>query len=136
MAYNEMTTDIPEHSDLHPDFYWDRRARGLGATASRPSTSCGEENLLNFDGDPYLTENILIHEFSHAIHQMGLSRVDPDFDNRLKSLYEASMEKGVMERDVCLNETRKSIGQKARSLGLIPIEKTIRNTTTLVNGIY
>lgn len=95
MAYNEMTTDIPEHSDLHPDFYWDRRARGLGATASRPSTSCGEENLLNYNGDPYLTENILIHEFSHAIHQMGLSSVDPEFDSRLKSLYEAAIEKGL-----------------------------------------
>lgn len=95
MAYSEMTTKIPEHSDLNPDFYWDRRARGLGATSSRPSTSCGEENLLNFPGDPYLTENILIHEFSHAIHQMGLSTVDPDFDNRLKSLYEAAMEKSL-----------------------------------------
>ena len=95
MAYDEMTTQIPEHSDLHPDFYWDRRARGLGATSARPSTSCGEENLLNFPGDPYVTENILIHEFSHAIHQIGLSTVDPDFDKRLKALYESAMEKGL-----------------------------------------
>ena len=95
MAYDEMTTEIPEHSDLKPDFYWDRRARGLGATSARPSTSCGEENLLNYPGDPYLTENILIHEFSHAIHQMGLSTVDPDFDKRLKALYEVAMEKGL-----------------------------------------
>ena len=95
MAYDEMTTQIPEHSDLHPDFYWDRRARGLGATSARPSVSCGEENLLNYSGDPYITENILIHEFSHAIHQMGLSTVEPDFDSRLKALYEAAMEKGL-----------------------------------------
>ena len=93
MAYNEMTTKIPEHSDLKPDFYWDRRARGLGATSSRPAVSCGEENLLNYQGDPYGTENILIHEFAHAIHQMGLSTVDPDFDKRLKTLYEAAMDK-------------------------------------------
>ena len=95
MAYDEMTTQIPEHSDLKPDFYWDRRARGLGATSARPSVSCGEENLLNYPGDPYGTENILIHEFAHAIHQMGLSTVDPDFDNRLKQLYESAMEKGL-----------------------------------------
>ena len=95
MAYDEMTTRIPEHSDLRPDFYWDRRARGLGATSARPSTSCGEENLLNYPGDPYITENILIHEFSHAIHQMGLSTVDPDFDNRLRELYASAMEKGL-----------------------------------------
>ena len=30
MAHNELTTQIPEHSDLQPDYYWDRRARGLG----------------------------------------------------------------------------------------------------------
>ncbi len=95
MAYDEMTTKIPEHSDLKPDFYWDRRARGLGATSSRPSVSCGEENLLNYPGDPYGTENILVHEFAHAIHQMGLSTVDPDFDKRLKALYEKAMEKGL-----------------------------------------
>lgn len=95
MAYDEMTTQIPEHSDLKPDFYWDRRARGLGATSARPSVSCGEENLLNYPGDPYITENILIHEFSHAIHQMGLSTIDPDFDKRLKALYEVAMKKGL-----------------------------------------
>ena len=95
MAYNEMTTQVPEHSDLKPDFYWDRRARGLGATSSRPSVSCGEENLLNYPGDPYGTENILVHEFAHAIHQMGLSTVDPDFDKQLKALYEIAMEKGL-----------------------------------------
>lgn len=95
MAYDEMTTKIPEHSDLRPDFYWDRRARGLGATSARPSVSCGEENLLNYPGDPYGTENLLVHEFAHAIHQMGLSTVDPEFDKRLKVLYEKAMDKGL-----------------------------------------
>ena len=53
MARNEFTTDVPEHSDLQPSLYWDRRARGLGATPSRPAVSCGEENLLCTAGDPY-----------------------------------------------------------------------------------
>ena len=95
MAYNELTTQIPEHSDLQPDFYWDRRARGLGPTPTRPATSCGEENLLNYQGDPYSTENILVHEFAHAIHQMGLRTVDPSFDDRLKATFEAAVEKGL-----------------------------------------
>lgn len=97
MAYNELTTQIPEHSDLQPDYYWDRRARGLGSTPSRPAVSCGEENLLNYEGDPYSTENILVHEFAHAIHQMGLNTVDPSFDDRLKALYDAAVEKGLWE---------------------------------------
>ena len=95
MAHNELTTQIPEHSDLQPDYYWDRRARGLGSTPVRPAVSCGEENLLNYQGDPYSTENILVHEFAHAIHQMGLNTVDPGFDDRLKGLYDAAVEKGL-----------------------------------------
>ena len=95
MAYNELTTQIPEHSDLQPASYWDRRARGLGSTPARPAVSCGEENLLNYSGDPYSTENILVHEFAHAIHQMGLNTVDPSFDDRLKVAFDAAVEKGL-----------------------------------------
>ena len=95
MAYDEMTTDIPEHSDLRPDFYWDRRARGLGSTPGRPAVSCGEENLLNYPGDPYRNENILIHEFAHAIHLTGLNTTDPSFDGRLKMAYQSAMRNGL-----------------------------------------
>ena len=95
MAYNELTTQIPEHSDLQPDYYWDRRARGLGSTPTRPAVSCGEENLLNYQGDPYSTENILVHEFAHAIHQMGLNTVDPSFDDRLQAMFDVAVEKGL-----------------------------------------
>mgnify|MGYP001626358325 CR=1 FL=1 len=95
MAYNEFTTDIPEHSDLQPKDYWDRRARGLGATKIRPATSCGEENLLCFPNDPYFDENILIHEFGHTIHEIALAEVDPTFDARLKAAYEQAIKEGL-----------------------------------------
>lgn len=94
MAHDEFTTDVPEHSDLDPSDWWDRRARGLGATLIRPATSCGEENLLCFPGDPYATENILIHEFGHTIHEIGLAQVDPTFQRRLEAAFaEAAKEK-------------------------------------------
>ncbi|MEZ5302708.1 MAG: hypothetical protein R3F11_19035 [Verrucomicrobiales bacterium] len=95
MGHDEWTTEVPEHSDLEPKDYWDRRARGLGATKARPSVSCGAENLLCFPGDPYKTENILIHEFAHAIHEMGLNYLDPEFDDRLAGIYRRAMEKGL-----------------------------------------
>jgi len=95
MAWNEFTTDVPEHSDLKTKVYWDRRARGLGATRARPAVSCAEENLLGYPGDPYATENILIHEFAHAIHLMGLSQTDPSFDGRLKAAYQNAMNRGL-----------------------------------------
>jgi hypothetical protein len=95
IAWSERTTDIPEHSDLKPGKYWDRRARGLGSTKRRPAVSCGEENLLGYPGDPYAMENILVHEFAHAIHQMGLNSIDKTFDERLKETYRAAMDKGL-----------------------------------------
>ena len=95
MGVNEYTTDVPEHSDLTPARYWDKRARGLGATFSRPAVSCGEENLLCLKGDPYGTENILIHELAHAVHEMGLVTTDPTFDDRLKKVYWEALEEGL-----------------------------------------
>lgn len=95
MAPDEFTTDVPEHADLEPRAYWDRRARGLGATRHRPAVSCGAENLLGLPGDPYAAESILIHEFAHTIHQMGLDRVDPTFDDRLDAAYRAALDEGL-----------------------------------------
>jgi hypothetical protein len=57
--------------------------------------SCGEENLLHFEGDPYPRENILVHEFAHAIHQIALAAVDPTFDKRLRKTYRDAMEAGL-----------------------------------------
>jgi hypothetical protein len=91
MAPTEMTTDVPEqrHMKNDPKTNWDTRARGLGGKL----TSCGEENLLNLKGDRYKQENILIHEFSHAVHQQGLKEVDPTFDGRLRKAYTKAMDK-------------------------------------------
>ena len=84
MAHDEYTTDIPEHAHLKPRVYWDRRARGLGATPDAPAVSGGEENLLAFPGDPYPREIIPMHEFGHAIHEVAMRALDPTFDRRLR----------------------------------------------------
>ena len=103
MAAGEFTTEIPEHSDLTPKNYWDRRARGLGATPARPAVSCGEENLLGLRGDPYHEENILVHEFAHAIHDMGLKTIDKEFDGRLKAIYDQAMTEGLWKAKYAAN---------------------------------
>ncbi len=96
MAHNEYTTDVPEHRFLSDRaVYWNRRARGLGATRTAPAVSCGEENLLCHPNDPYWNENICIHEFAHAIHSMGMSTIDSSFDKRLKAAFKDSTEKGL-----------------------------------------
>ena len=92
MAYNEMITQIPEHSHLRPDFYWDIRARGLGGPLE---SSSGEENLLNYPGDPYDGYHVMIHEFSHSVHLDGLNTADPGFDDRLRKAFDAAIAKGL-----------------------------------------
>lgn len=95
MAYTERTTDVPEHRNMKPKAYWDIRARGLGASRQIPVVSCAEENLLNYHGDPYSTENILIHEFGHGIHVVGMRAIDPTFNTRLRKVYKQAMDKGL-----------------------------------------
>lgn len=97
MAHNEFTTEIPEHSKLRPTEYWDARARGLGGSKTDAVCSCAEENVLAFEGDPYSTENILIHEFAHNIHLRGMVNVDNTFDDRLKQTYDRAMSAGLWE---------------------------------------
>lgn len=91
MAATEYTTDVPEHRRLTPRVFWDRRARGLGGSP----VSCGEENLLCFPGDPYAEENLLIHEFAHALHHIGMREIDPTFDRRLRAAYDAALADGL-----------------------------------------
>jgi hypothetical protein len=94
MAVSERTCDVPEHSDLKPRTYWNVRARGLGASKECPVVSCGEENLLCSPGDRYPTENIMVHEFAHAIHDTGLKTLDATFDRRLKETHQAAIKAG------------------------------------------
>jgi len=95
MATDEYTTAIPEHRHLHPKAYWDKRARGLGSSKKHPAVSCGEENLLRYEGDPYFDESIMVHEFAHSIHQQGLNIIDPDFQKKLEQAFNRAALKGL-----------------------------------------
>ena len=99
MARYEGTTDLPEHHYLVNDtaLNWDLRARGLGGTIDEPLTSCAEENVLAYQIDKYHAEDILIHEFAHAIHCIGIIQVDTTFNSRLQQLYEQAKSSGKLD---------------------------------------
>ena len=99
MARYEGTTDIPEHHYLINDtsLNWDVRARGLEGTLEIPLTSCAEENVLAYQIDKYHAEDILIHEFAHAIHCIGIIQVDTAFNTRLQALYEKAKASGILD---------------------------------------
>jgi len=88
MAYNEMTTDLPECRRMSP--WWDKRARGLGGNP----VTCAEENLLAYRGDPYRGESIFLHEFAHIVHGRGMRAVDETFQARLTALFEGARNAG------------------------------------------
>lgn len=115
MAVDEFTTDIPEYADLQPADYWDRRARGLGATELRPAVSSGEENLLQLPGDPYATENILVHEFAHVIHQQGLASLDSTFQASLQSTYDLAVAEGLWEGTYAATNTAEYFAEGVQS---------------------
>lgn len=98
MARYEGTTDIPEHHYLINDtsLNWDVRARGLEGTLEIPLTSCAEENVLAYQIDKYHAEDILIHEFAHSIHLIGLTLAVPDFNSRLELCFENAKAKGIL----------------------------------------
>ncbi len=87
MAYSELQTDLPDCRGM--SLWWAYRARGLG---SRP-VSCGEENVLGFEGDPWAGENIFIHEFAHGIYG-SIAATDDQFDLRLKELHNQAEQSG------------------------------------------
>jgi hypothetical protein len=99
IGVDEVTTDLPEYSDLYdvfPGVDWDA-TRGLGATLARPLVSAGEENLLCLSGDPYAGESILVHEFAHTILDHGIVPTRLGFRTRLETAYASAMEAGIWD---------------------------------------
>lgn len=96
MARYEGTTDIPEHRHLENDtsINWDVRARGLGGGMKLPLTTCAEENLLCYQIDKYHAEDILIHEFAHTIHLVGIIQVDTAFNSKLQLALDQALAAG------------------------------------------
>jgi hypothetical protein len=106
MGKDEQTLDIPEHSDLQkafPGTDWNKRARGLGATRERPAISAAEENLLKYPEDRYRGECIFIHEFSHAIADMGVAETDPKFNGELTDCYENAKKQGLWKNTYAIS---------------------------------
>jgi hypothetical protein len=72
--------------------YWNRRARGLGGVY----TTCGEENLLGIPGTRYFGEQILVHEFAHAIHR-AIRASDPQLAADIEKRYADAMALGLLK---------------------------------------
>ncbi len=102
IAYNEIVCDIPEHKkNIDPDFCFFPEVRARASfCAGCLTVTANEENLLHYHPGglpPHSTSVVLIHEFAHGLHISGLNTVDPSFDNRLRTTYQAAMQKGLWQ---------------------------------------
>ncbi|MEH3120581.1 MAG: glycoside hydrolase [Sphingomonas phyllosphaerae] len=116
MAQEEGTTDLPEQADwkkpapddqrlttcerkhyqdwigrLSDREYWNGRARGMGGLL----TSGASENLLGVPGTRYYGENIFVHEFSHAIMDVGIATADQPLLRRIEAAYRHAKAAGL-----------------------------------------
>ena len=117
---DEETCDLPEFAHIcnceDSIKYWNWRARGFGgAPEDEFSSSCGEENLLALPQDKYVGENILIHEFAHLIHTVGIVGVEPDFNERLEELRQNAIRKGLWEKKYAVSNKEEYFAECVQS---------------------
>jgi hypothetical protein len=122
LAQGEMITDLPEERDLKkPVFsdqrltfcerkaylqiaamtdkqYWNTRARGLGGLYTIGAT----ENLLGYPGSVYFGENILVHEFSHAM-LTAIEQADPTLYAEVQTAYAHAQRTGLWKGSYSIN---------------------------------
>jgi alpha-glucosidase len=96
---DEEVCDLPGYAHIcnTPEniTYLNKRARGFGgAPEDAFGASFGEENILCLESDRYKGECILVHEFAHLIHLVGIAGVYPGFDSELEALLRNAIEKG------------------------------------------
>ncbi|MBC7712251.1 MAG: hypothetical protein H7177_02870 [Rhizobacter sp.] len=101
IAKSENYCDIPEARNLRDVKTFDGRSFcdicGGGGVPGRPITTVCEDNLLKTTKDPYFgTEDILTHEFAHAIHILGMEERDK---TSLTNLYNKAKEKKIFEKN-------------------------------------
>ena len=122
LAADEMITDLPEMRDLKkPQLddqrltfcerkaylqiaamtdrqYWNTRARGLGGLYTIGAT----ENLLGYPGATYFGENILVHEFSHAM-LTAIEQADPKLYKQVEAAYAHAQATGLWKGSYSIN---------------------------------
>ena len=91
IAHDEVASDVPDlRPFLHPRFYYDVRQRG-GSWGVYCKMYFGSEEQA-FRG------SVTIHEMAHGIHGEALNQqLDPTFDERLRTLYDAAIDKGLWQ---------------------------------------
>lgn len=73
------------------------RAESVSTRTHKPVTLIGnrrvvtvvlQDNILCSQSDKWASEDVLVHELAHAIHEGGIKYADPNFEQKLKQAYD------------------------------------------------
>ncbi len=117
---NEEVCDLPEYAPIcnTPENikFWNWRARGFGSDPEGDcGASCGEENVLCLPGDRYEGESILVHEFAHTFHLVGIAGVDPGFNKKLQKMFLKAKAKGLWENTYAMTDSAEYFAEAVQS---------------------
>jgi len=120
LGRDEQVMDLPEYAFMRTSQdsidYWNRRARGFGGAPQGDFTaSFGEENVLALPTDRYVGESIMVHEFSHVIHTVGICGVEPGFDKRLEACMENARKQGLWGGTYALSDNYEYFAEGVQS---------------------
>jgi len=120
LGQKEEVCDLPEYAHICNSkdsiAYWNKRARGFGgAPEDALSSSCGEENLICLPGDRYEGENILIHEFAHLIHTIGIVGINPDFNKELDAVMNHAIQNGLWKNTYAISNREEYFAETVQS---------------------
>ena len=129
---HEQVCDLPEYYRIcnSPDSiaFWNKRVRGFGGPPEDDcSASCGEENLLALDGDRYRGENILIHEFAHVIHTVGIMGVNPNFNHELETVMQHAIDNGLWKNTYAMTDKEEYFAEAVQSFFNCNTYKEVEN---------
>ena len=126
IGQNEGVCDLPEYAHIcnteENIYYWNNRARGFGGAPEDDfSASFGEENILCLEGDRYKGESILVHEFAHLIHLVGIKEIEPEFDIKLEKIRNEAIRKGLWANTYAITNKEEYFAESVQSF-LIAID--------------
>lgn len=118
IGINEVPTQMPEYADLYtafPGTDWNNRGRAYGATLERPLTTNSEENMRCLTSiDKWKGEEILTHEFAHAIHELGIRFTTPGFDAELQAAFNNAVSKNLWTNTYARTNIREYFAEGAQ----------------------
>ena len=94
---NESITDLPEFRDLpiyNPDVDWDNLC-GIAGRYTAPVATVHENNVMCRRPDSCPSQQVLVHEFAHAAHWLGMVYIDNQFLTDLAAAFGNARRQGL-----------------------------------------